>query len=256
MLKGFKYRVLVGVLSGLYAQVTMAGSQGNTLKSASNFSETMVISLCAGPSWARAGSTQTLVLEPEIENTYAANKNTNALATGSLFIGLQRPFNAWILGQFGFAIGASGNAKLYGDIWENADANFNDYFYSYKVNTGSIGVKGKLLAQLDSWSVQPYISGSAGIAVNRSYAYISTPKIPENAPTPGFIEQRKSSLSYILGAGIQKQWSEHWSAGVGYEFADWGQSTLGPTSEQTMNGGLSLSNLYTHSLMFNLTYMA
>ena len=59
-----------------------------------------------------------------------------------------------------------------------------------------------------------------------------------------------------MGAGVQKALNNHWQVGVGYEFADWGKSTLGRSLGQTLNTGLSLNYFYTNGVLFNLTYLA
>jgi len=64
------------------------------------------------------------------------------------------------------------------------------------------------------------------------------------------------SFTYTVGAGIQKVINSNWQAGVGYKFADWGQSHLNPAGGQTFGTGLSLHHLYTNGLMFNITYTA
>ena len=71
-----------------------------------------------------------------------------------------------------------------------------------------------------------------------------------------FAAYTQTSFTYTLGAGIQKILTNHWQVGLGYEFADWGQSRLNRASEQTIGQGLSLSHLYTNGLVFNLTYTA
>ena len=53
-----------------------------------------------------------------------------------------------------------------------------------------------------------------------------------------------TALTYTLGTGVQKILNAHWQVGVGYEFSDWGQSSLGRASEQTLHSGLELNHVY------------
>ena len=71
-----------------------------------------------------------------------------------------------------------------------------------------------------------------------------------------FASNSTTAFTYTLGAGVQRQLNPHWQAGIGYEFADWGRSQLNRASGQTLNSGLSLSQLYTNGFLFNLTYLA
>ena len=73
--------------------------------------------------------------------------------------------------------------------------------------------------------------------------------------SPNFTTNTQTAFSYTLGAGIQKSFSKNWAAGIGYEFADWGNSQLNRAPDQTLGNGLALNHLYTHGLQFNITYL-
>lgn len=212
-------------------------------------------SISAGPVWASAGETQTFYLAPEIEKTYVARKSTHALAAGELFLGIQKSLSYQWLGQLGLAVATTGNAKLQGVIWDDADPQFDNYSYQYKVQHNRVAIKGKLLLDQGYWLL-PWVSASAGFAFNRAYDFTNTPLIFEAIPNPNFSDNTKTSFAYTLGAGVQKAISDHFQVGVGYEFANWGTSELGRARGQTMNSGLALNHLYTNGVLFNLTYVA
>ena len=150
----------------------------------------------------------------------------------------------------------TGNTTFSGNIWDDANPSFNNYNYAYNLNHKHIAVKGKLLGQLGLPCFnQPYISASLGVGFNTSHHFTSTPTIVEALPTPNFSSNTTTSFTYTLGIGIQGEITKNWQVGVGYEFADWGQSQLGRAPGQTMGQGLSLSHLYTNGLMLNLTYL-
>ena len=107
----------------------------------------LVFTLSVGPSWTQAGATQTFYLRPEILNSYVTNKNTSTLASGELFGGWQYSINTHVLVEIGLTIGAASNAKLTGNIWEDANVTFDDYTYSYNVDHAYVALKGKLLAE-------------------------------------------------------------------------------------------------------------
>lgn len=213
--------------------------------------------ISAGPTWARGGDTQTFFLAPDIEKTYAAQKSTNALASGELFLGMQQSLSSQWLGALGLAVATTGNAKMQGAIWDDADVEFNNYRYQYKVSNTRIALKGKLsLDNKNRFAVMPWVSASAGVGFNRAHGFTNTPVIFEAVPNANFSNNTKTAFTYTLGAGVQKSINAHWQIGVGYEFADWGKSSLGRASGQTLNSGLELKHLYTNGVMFNLTYLA
>lgn len=104
-----------------------------------------VITLSIGPTWGSGGKAQTFYVQPETERTYTADQQTHVLADGELFFGIQRGLNTRIQGQFGLAIATTSNAGLSGDIWDDANPEFNNFTYHYQVRHTHVAVKGKLL---------------------------------------------------------------------------------------------------------------
>ncbi len=211
--------------------------------------------ISAGPIWQSAGQTHTFYLAPNIIKTYDAEHTAHALFDGEVFVGIQKELPKAFLEQIGLAVAATSNAKLSGNIWDDADSTFNNYSYSYQVQHTHIAVKGKLLADRGYW-VMPWVSASVGVAFNTAHDFQNTPLISEAVTMTNFASSTQTSFTYTLGAGVQKVLNSHWQAGIGYEFADWGQSELGRASGQTLNSGLSLNHLYTNGVLFSLTYLA
>ncbi|HAU0262639.1 TPA: porin family protein [Legionella pneumophila] len=248
-----KYRLFLFITAaGVLGSTAFAGTMEPAVPSKD---WTWVSSIAAGPVWVRGGETQTFFLAPEIEKTYADRKSTNVLASGELFVGIQKTWSSQWLGQLGLAAATTGNAKLQGVIWDDADPEFNNHSYQYKIRNSRIAVKGKLLLDKGYW-LMPWVSASLGVGFNRAHDFTNTPLIFEALPNPNFTNHTKTAFTYTLGAGVQKSISEHWQLGVGYEFADWGKSELGRASGQTLNEGLKLNHLYTNGVVLNLTYVA
>lgn len=243
-------RIILGSLSLLLANSTLAGTMGQVTNS-----WLPVMSLSLGPAWSDAGKTQTFYLQPDVEKTYSANKKNKVLLSGEFFLGGQHLITNNLYGQLGLAIAGAGSAKLQGDIWEDADPDFNNFFYQYKVNHLGLALKGKLFADL-GYFVQPFISGSAGLGFNQARGFKIRPKIFEEIPAPGFAGHTETAFSYTIGAGVQKALNEQWQVGLGYEFADWGKSHLAKASGQSLNEGLCLNHLYTNGLQLSLSYLA
>ncbi|MDP3559275.1 MAG: outer membrane beta-barrel protein [Legionellaceae bacterium] len=214
-----------------------------------------VIALSAGPAWYHAGRTETIWLQPDFANTYDAFSPQKVLTSGELFLGLQKSFSNLDFMQLGLALAASGDAKLQGEIWETADPLFNNFSYQYKIFHKHLALKGKYLFNRWSSTLLPYVSASLGVALNKSYHFSMTPLIFEALPVPGFQSHQETAFTYTVGTGVQKILDVHWQLGLGYEFSDWGQSSLSRAPGQTINSGLSLSHLNTQELQVTLNYL-
>ena len=214
-----------------------------------------IATLSVGPVWESAGNTQTFYLAPNIEKTYAANHASHALVDGEIFLGIQKPLREKLDGQIGLAVATTDNASLSGNIWDDADSQFNNYTYDYQVMHTHVAIKGKLLADR-GYIVTPWVSGSLGVGFNQAHDFSNAPLISQAVVMSNFASNTTTAFTYTLGAGVQRQLNSHWQAGIGYEFADWGRSQLNRASGQTVNNGLSLSHLYTNGFLFNLTYSA
>lgn len=240
------------IMASMLSSHAFAGVQG-FVPTAKDWSP--VVSLSAGPIWAGDGDTQTFFLASEIEKTYVARKSINKLGTGELFFGMQKSLSSQWLGQLGLAAAITENATFQGVIWDDADPEFDNHSYQYKVRNTRIAVKGKLIFDKGYW-LTPWVSGSAGLGFNYAHDFTNTPLIEEALPNPNFTHQTKTDLTYTLGVGVQKKLNQHWQFGIGFEFADWGKSELGRAYGQTQNSGLALNHLYTKGVLFNFTYVA
>ncbi|KTC90500.1 porin family protein [Fluoribacter dumoffii] len=241
---------LFGLIAGILSTDAVAGTMGEPV-APFNY----VAALSIGPVWPTGGDSQTFYLAEGIEKTYDANNNTNALADFEVFLGLQRSLTPTFLGQLGIAVAATTDARLTGDIWDDADPEFDNYTYSYKIQHTHVALKAKLLAEM-GFMVMPWVSGSVGVGFNDAHSFDNTPKIFEAVANPNFKSHTETAFTYTVGAGIQKELNQNWQVGVGYEFADWGKSKLARAPGQTLGDGLSLNHFYTNGVMFNLTFVA
>ena len=219
---------------------------------------TTVLTLSAGPIWASASGTQSVYFSPELSRTYTIDSQNNPLVYGEIFIGAQRNFNSRFESQFGVAIAGANSLKISGDIWDFEDPRFDNYSDFYSIQHSYIALKGKVLTNA-AYSFKPWISGSIGIGINKAKNYTVIPKICEVIPlsSANFSDHRTTSFGYTLGAGVQRELTQHWQIGVGYEFADWGKSQLGRAPAQPAGSyGLTLEPLYSNGLLFNLTWLA
>ena len=103
-------------------------------------------------------------------------------------------------------------------------------------------------------TLSSYIGGSIGTGWNQARNFIITPRNSADVPAPAFLSHTQTGFTYTVGAGIQKTITDHWQAGVGYEFADWGNNNLAAAPGQTLGQGLALNHLYTQQLHCSLSY--
>ncbi|MDF1757525.1 MAG: hypothetical protein P1U74_04435, partial [Legionellaceae bacterium] len=134
----------------------------------SMFKSRGVVTLSLGPVWESAGNTQTFYLAPNLEKTYLANHSSHALVDGEIFLGIQKPIREKLDSQIGLAVATTGNASLSGNIWDDAQAQFNNYTYNYQVRHTHVALKGKLLADR-GYMVTPWVSGSLGVGFNQAH---------------------------------------------------------------------------------------
>ena len=104
--------------------------------------------------------------------------------------------------------------------------------------------------------VRAYVNASFGMGLNQAHDFTITPKIYQEVAAPAFESHTTTAFTYTLGLGVQRILNKHWQIGTGYQFAAWGASNLARASGQTLNNGLSLSNLYINSLQLSLSYIS
>jgi opacity protein-like surface antigen len=253
-----KYKFLLLILLASFGSQSAFSNNTQDLNTPDTFTtfltSSFVGTLSVGPAWENAGKNQTLNLAPDIEKSYVARSSTSTAVNTSLFIGIQKPFIKKIQGQIGLSFAQANNAPLSGQIWDDANATFNNYTYKYELRHTHIAAQGKLLGDW-AWPVLPWISAAIGVGFNQAHNFTNTPTISQAIEMPNFSSNTTTAFTYVLGIGVQRVLSQHWQIGAGYEFSDWGNSQLGPISG-TDAKGLELSHFYTNSLMLNLTYLA
>ena len=215
-----------------------------------------VITFSIGPAWSNNGKTQTLILQPDLEKTYSATFHSNILPYGELFFGFQKRLNSILYNQLGLEIAGGGEAKLRGDIWEDADPDFNNYRYTYAISELRVMARTKFLIDINYYGTMPYLTAGVGVGLNKSSGFAITPKIEEEVAPPPFNASTKTVVTYAFGVGLQESISDNWKASIGYEFANWGTSQLSKADGQTMGSGLIINNVYINSVLISLTYIA
>jgi opacity protein-like surface antigen len=229
-----------------FSPLLYAGPQYSNFKS--------LFSLNMGPQWDSPGEIRQFTVEQNTSKTYVAISNSQVLMGSEFFLGAEHSITSLLDMQIGLAVAMTSLTSVSGDIWEDADPNFNNYTYAYKVAPLRTTLSAKWLLRVMDYFT-PYIGAGVGMSFNRSYNYQITPKIFEEVSSPLYTSNVSASFAYNVGLGLQKQLDSHVQIGFGYVFSDWGQSALGRAPGQTINAPLSLSHLYMNQCVASFTYL-
>jgi len=218
----------------------------------SSFKPSFVASLSIGASFENAGQQQTIDLTPSVTKSYTASNLLDTLPAGELFVGFQNALPWSLEAQLGLAFLGTGHAVLTGDIWDDGDPTFDNYTYQYSVSRMALGLKGKVMGNWN-FPVMPWIGATVALGFNKASSFSNTPTIPQAIASPNFTDNTTTVFTYAVSAGVEYKFSPRWQFGMGYEFSDWGAHSLGAVAGGT-SPGLSLSHLFTHSVLLNVTY--
>ena len=73
------------------------------------------------------------------------------ILASKVFLGDATCVRSHVLGQLGTAAGVTTTTTLLGIIWDDAEPQFNNYSYRYKVQHMHVAAKGKLLVDMGYW---------------------------------------------------------------------------------------------------------
>ncbi|CEK09185.1 outer membrane protein [Legionella hackeliae] len=244
-----KMKLQVVMLSSLLSSTAFAGTMGWE----DNEVWPLVITLSGGPAWITGLDNQTITVEPDVVKTYTADNNDETLGVVELFVGWNSASSSSVQGQLGLAVVGTSSAALQGSIWEDANPNFDNFYYSFNVRHLHVAAKAKLVGDM-GYNFMPYISGSLGYGYNRATNFSITPKIFQEVAAPAYTDSNTSTFTYTAGVGIEYLISSNWRMGLGYEFADWGKIELGLAPNQIAGSSYGINHLYTQQFQLSLSY--
>jgi opacity protein-like surface antigen len=206
----------------------------------------------------RPNTSHTLNLQPDVRKTYTSNTSKEVIFIGELFGGWQNGINLVpavdFFGQLGLTLSLSNEAKIQGNIWEDANPVFSNFKYDYKLTHAGVGVKSKLFMVAGN-VCDIYLSGGVGLGFNQARRFNIAPLIIEEVPAPLFTSKSTTSFAYSAGIGAQTALTRNWKASLGYEFNSWGKSELGRAPGQSVGSGLKLDHFYVSSVNLSFTYV-
>ena len=215
-----------------------------------------LITLSIGPDFIQKGQAQTLSPLPPFEKYYTNSHSSTTILDGGGFIAVERVINdkCWV--QWGVSGYADSQICPEGNVWLFASPEFDTLSYTYTVQHARVMAEGKFLTTPDGYqTLHPYLSWGLGAAFNQASNYQETAFIPNAVPTLPFANNTQTSFTWSVGVGFDYTLDPYIRLGVGYQFADLGSVSLGPTLAETTPQTLSLPHLYTNQLRFQFTYL-
>lgn len=252
-MRKYKFALLLALISSNTAR---AGLMGEPHEVSINPSWRPAVTFSLGAAWIPSIKMQTIEVQPSLLQSYVPTSSSKTNTSASLFAGFQRSLNERVIMDLGVSAAVLSTLRIQGDIWQDADPDFNNLIYSYKANYSYLALKSKLTANV-SQVAQPYISGSIGVGFNRSDYFTNQSKLFQVLPDPEFQRHTKNSMVVSLGAGIQKTITEHCSISLGYEWTNWGSNyLLSPANQVPLQTTLGSNHLYTNQLQIGLGIVA
>jgi hypothetical protein len=215
-----------------------------------------LVTFTIGPDFVRQGQAETLSLLPPFANYYTNTNSSTTVFDGGIFVGVERAFADKLSVQLGVSGYRDTQMSPKGHVWLFTLPEFDTLSYTYHIQHTRVMAEGKFLTSLCSYpSLHPYVSWGLGAAFNEAQNYQETPFIAGAIPTAPFANHTQTSFTWSVGVGFDYTLSAHTRFGVGYQFADLGSVSLGPTPAATTNQTLSFPHLYTSQLRFQLTLL-
>jgi len=210
------------------------------------------ITISSGCDLIKPGRAQTLTLLPPFQNHYTNTSPEMAIFEFGALIGIEKNFNHYFMIQSGLSAYIATTIYPEGRVWQFGLPEFETLSYAYKVYHTRLMFEGKLLTFGHS-HIHPYLSLSLGAAFNQAKYYHESPFIAGATPTLPFTSHSQTSFSFSTGLGIDYNLTSQLRLGAGYQFADLGSVSLGPTPAATTTQTLNFSHIYTHQIRLQLT---
>ncbi|MDF1683804.1 MAG: outer membrane beta-barrel protein [Legionellaceae bacterium] len=207
----------------------------------------------------RMGSTQSFpIVDPAEDEFYVYTPQGGTQTKGLFEAFLGGEFNvlpSWFI-QAGAAYAQAGRYNTQGILTQGIDAQSADQ-YTYQFNT----VVHQVLAQakvMKRWNNKLYPYALLGLGASfQDASSFSTSVPPFLSFTRAYTDNTTGSFSYQVGAGIDVDIAKHVRLGIGYRFADFGETRLGSASINNtfVSGRLGQSPLYANEAIAQLTYV-
>jgi opacity protein-like surface antigen len=214
-----------------------------------------MLSVGVGAAATDMNTSQSLTILAPFQNTYLGHTNDTE-SMGSLFLGAQITLPK----NFEWQLGAAYYQSIvpfapYGTVYQFGDPLFGNLNYTYNIESRRYLFQTKFLYSIMQF-IHPYLSGAAGVAVNKSYSYSEIPVTSADVPMLGpFADKTYRAFAWSVGAGLEMDVHEHARFGVGYSYSHLGNAGLGIAPLQDSNDKLVLNNLTANEFFLQLSYI-
>jgi opacity protein-like surface antigen len=220
------------------------------------------ISIIGGFSWAKIDKSQTLNFLDNLNNIYKSTAKYNSTPTigiaGGFFVPV--PIISPIKLQLGLGLYRTLNFKAKGDVYKISETSTPNTFYRYRLYSTRLMAEARfsrkiIVKKLPYQVFFPYINIGMGAAFNKAYNYYERAATDTDVPTPPFSNRTTTAFAAQIGAGINLQFKPHWLIGIGYQLAYLGKAKFGLSPAQNTSEVLKTKDIYTNSVLANLTYV-
>ena len=195
---------------------------------------------------------QSLSLLSPYREYYTASASYRPSASFGLGVAAERSIHSFGLWQLGLAGTYNAAVKAQGTKWLFGSSDFADFNYNYQIQSTRVVAIGKILSTYQK-NMHPYLSAELGAAYNHAYSYSEQALIEEEIPIEPFTNHRRTALSWGIGLGVDLDVRVNLRVGIGYQFADLGQVSLGVSPAQETSQTLGKNHLYDNQLRLQLT---
>ncbi|STX28305.1 Uncharacterised protein [Legionella beliardensis] len=212
------------------------------------------INVGIGAAWQKIGSPQTVTLLPPDSNYYTVKSDYKLATNFNFAVGFEQLINQHFSYQLGIAAYGNTAVNSRGHVWQFALPEFDNFSYRYKIQSTAFLLTGKLLSDYSS-IIHPYLSANIGLGLNRSFSYEETPLIEEAVAMEPFRNHTSNSFAWGAGTGLEINITPTTRFGIGYQFIDFGNATLGKSPVQVGSDTLKQKQL-SHQMAFQITLFA
>ncbi|MDI1352930.1 MAG: hypothetical protein PSV35_09245 [bacterium] len=206
----------------------------------------------AGAEFMHAGESQRVSIIGPIGNYYTVNKSYQSSGLLGVAAGIETSAGSGFIWQLGIVGYYNSKVKARGDVWEFGLPEYDDFTYSYTIQSKRLMATGKLLVTYEQ-RFHPYLSADLGVGFNRASNYREIPLLTEVISTTYFSNTTTSSFAWGAGLGVDTDISNRFRLGIGYQFEDLGKVSLGPSLVQVGSGSLHSSHQYGQQVRLQLS---
>lgn len=218
-----------------------------------------ILTVNAGAAFSNPGESKNFPANASVFSfyDYDASDTSRARFLGGIFVGAEFLIQPEFLSmQAGLSYYQPVPFTLTGDVTQGVDvASENQYSYQYSIQSQQVLLESKLLYNVRHY--HPYITAGIGAAFNKSKDYEVDIDPPFTTFSIQFKDNTNTSFMYRIGLGIDVDITKNARLGVGYRYADLGETETGHGVIDSIatHHRLLESRLYTNEILAQFTFI-